>query len=859
MSKKKTPMMEQYYELKSQYPNEILFFRLGDFYEMFYADAELVSKELELTLTGRAAGNKERAPMCGVPFHSANSYIYRLTQKGYRVAICEQLEDPKAVKGIVKRAVVKVITPGTILLEDCLQEDARNYLAYLYEEKDEISISMVEVSVGECRWGIFSRDCLNDALDILGIYAPSEIILEASTQLEIAVREYVNTRIGNAIITSPGEVGGLQDCGGRLDALKAAVLPRNELVRKCLEKLFAFLESVLKTQISHITTLLPLREEKKMLLDNNCLRHLEVVKNLRDGSKRGTLLELLDYTMTAMGKRLLSRWLEMPLTDVNEIVMRQDAIGSLLADNQRQSELRRVLANVFDFERILTRIEMNTAAPKDLLALRDSLEALPELRQITSGINAKLFSKWTKEIGEHGAIRELLSRSISEEASLQKNGNYIRSGYSAELDELRELVNDNRAWIRELEEKEKDKTGIKLKIGFNNVFGYYFEVPNSNTKQIPEYFVRKQTLANAERYITPDLKEFEVKVLTAQEHIKSLEASLFNEIKSKVSPCLVDMQWTAKQVAELDCIVSLAQAAMKYRYIRPVINNKREILIQDGRHPMLEASLQHDIFVPNDTALSHTACEVMLITGPNMAGKSTYMRQVAILVLMAQVGSYIPAREASIGPVDRIFTRIGASDDISTGQSTFMVEMREVANILDNATENSLVLLDEIGRGTSTYDGMSIARAVIEYITENIHAFTLFATHYHELTTVSDENNIIGNFTVSVKEVGKEIRFLRRIVHGKADRSYGVHVARLAGLPKIVIENAENILSGLESNAKANEFEAKAVLSDVNGDDLFTAGIWEELALLDVMSLTPIEAMDKLYKLNQEAKRRKEI
>ncbi len=628
MAKKLTPMMKQYHELKAQYPNEILFFRLGDFYEMFYDDAELVSRELELTLTGRAAGNNERAPMCGVPYHSATPYIFRLIQKGYRVAICEQMEDPREVKGLVKRDVVKIITPGTILLEDCMQESMRNYLAYIYQEDKKIAVSMVEVSTGECRWGLFAEESVNDLLDVLSVYSPTEIIIHTSAETAKKIREYANARLGATLITDAESITEMNAGDQKLGGINQDELPADVTVRRCLELLFMFLADVLKNEAKHITVLLPIREENRMILDNTCLRHLEIVKNLRDGTRKGTLLELLDNTVTAMGGRLLSRWLEAPLTDINAIVLRQDAIADLLTNARKKDELRELLSVIFDFERILTRVEMNSASPKDLLALSESLQQLPEIKENVQSFTSRLLKSLSKNISIHAGTCELLCSAIAENAGLQRDGNYIKDGFSKELDELRSLVHDNREWIRKLEEEEKEKTGLKLKIGFNNVFGYYFEIPNSNTKPIPEYFVRKQTLTNAERFITPELKEFEVKVLHAQEEIECLEIRLFQELKKDILPHIADIQKTARQIAELDCLASLAQAASENRYTRPYINNSHTIQISDGRHPMLDVAMKTEVFVPNDTNLSHDTCETMLITGPNMAGKSTYMRQV---------------------------------------------------------------------------------------------------------------------------------------------------------------------------------------------------------------------------------------
>ena len=577
---------------------------------------------------------------------------------------------------------------------------------------------------------------------------------------------------------------------------------------------------------------------------------------MRDGGRRGTLLEILDHTHTAMGARLLRRWLERPLTDVNRIIQRQDGIEELTGHTTELSQLEEMLEHVFDFERILTRIEANTTSPKDLLALKASLGMIPEIKKLLSGTVSIVLRKLSDQMDIHSTVYELLDRSMNENGTGNiRDGKYIKEGYSAELDEVRSLSENSRKWIADLEEREKEKTGIKLKIGFNNVFGYYFEITNANKVPIPEYYMRKQTLVNAERYITPELKEFETKALSAKEKTEELELKIYQAVKAAIRPEIAAMQRTAKALAALDCLTGLSRAALKDRYVRPQITNSREgrISIHDGRHPMVEHALKREMFVPNDTELNHTDQEMIIITGPNMAGKSTYMRQVAVLTIMAQTGSFIPAKSASFAPVDRIFTRVGAADDISTGQSTFMVEMKEVSHILCNATKNSLILLDEIGRGTSTYDGMSIARAVVEYLNSKVHAYTLFATHYHELSDMAAENEHIKNYTVTVKERGKEITFLRRIVPGSADKSYGIHVARLAGLPESLLKRADEILEGLEVEGIKEEPAAPVIIRET-ALNLFSSPIIDELADLDVMSKTPIEAMEILFRLSKEAK-----
>ena len=846
----KTPLMDQYRKIKEHYPEALLFFRLGDFYEMFFDDAVTASRELELTLTGRNAGMDERAPMCGVPYHAAETYIYRLIQKGYRVAICEQMEDPKKAKGLVKREVIKVITPGTILFENSIADKSNNYLLYAVEEGKTLAAVMADVSTGECWWGEWDlKKEKSDFFDMLSVYSPAEAVLAVSDSLYQDIESYCASRLGACLLSrrDPAEAG-------KAPLPEAAASIEAAPVRHAFAGLAQYLKDMMKQNTPAIHMTAPLREDHTLTLAEDALRNLEITKNMRDGGRKGTLLEVLDYTHTAMGARLLKRWLERPLTDVNEILLRQSAVEELVSHATELEKLEQILSQVFDFERILGRIEANTTSPKDLLALKASLGMMPPLKELLGGASSLLLKKWNGQIGIHGPVYDLLDRAMDENGTGNiRDGRYIRKGFSAELDEVRSLSENSRQWIADLEEKEKEKTGIKLKIGFNNVFGYYFEISHANKLPIPEYFVRKQTLANAERYITPELKEFEVKALSAKEKTETLELKIYQDVKAQIRPVISDMQRTARALAAVDCLASLARAALKDRYIRPAIAANGQISIKDGRHPMVEHALRREMFVPNDTLLNHDDQEILIITGPNMAGKSTYMRQVAVLVIMAQTGSFIPARSASFSPVDRIFTRVGATDDISTGQSTFMVEMQEVSQILRGATKNSLILLDEIGRGTSTYDGMSIARAVVEYIDSKIHAYTLFATHYHELAVMEAQSRHIKNYTVTVKERGRDITFLRRIVPGAADRSYGIHVARLAGLPESLLKRSEEILHSLEEEGAPAQ-PAPAKQQESAAPDLFSAPIIQELRDLDVMSKTPIEAMEILFRLSKEAK-----
>lgn len=849
----KTPLMAQYKQVKDGYKDCLLFYRLGDFYELFYGDALTASHELELTLTGKNAGPEGRVPMCGIPFHAAEIYIYRLIQKGYKVAICEQLEDPKKAKGLVKRDVIRVITPGTILFENSIADKSNNYLIYIMEADKEIDAVLADVSTGECWWGVWDRKKeKDDFFDMLSVYSPAEAVCSVSDEFYGKLTSFCAARLGACLMSrSESEEEG--------DIPPAAASIDNDNVQLVFRRLSAYLKDVMKTEAATFHSVQPMREDHTLTLSEECLRNLEITRNMRDGGRKGTLLELLDYTHTAMGARLLKRWLERPLTDVNRITLRQNGIEELTTHMTELTNLEDMLSQVFDFERILGRIEANSTSPKDLLALKASLKMVPHIKNLLSGAGSVILKKLNAQIGIHGPVYDLLDRSMNENGTGNiRDGKYIKEGFSSELDEVRSLSENSQKYIADLEEREKEKTGIKLKIGFNNVFGYYFEISTANKIPVPPYYMRKQTLVNAERYITPELKEFEAKALTAKEKTEELELKIYQAVKAEIRPEIPDMQKTARALAQLDCLASLARAALKDRYVKPEITNAREgrITIKDGRHPMVEHALKREMFVPNDTELNHRDQEILVITGPNMAGKSTYMRQVAVLTIMAQVGSFIPARSASFSPVDRIFTRVGASDDISTGQSTFMVEMQEVSHILRNATKNSLILLDEIGRGTSTYDGMSIARAVVEYIDEKIHGFTLFATHYHELSDMADHSSHIKNYTVTVKERGKDITFLRRIVPGCADRSYGIHVARLAGLPESLLKRADDILQSLEEKdgVKPAAAPVRQGQDSSMGMDLFTSPIIDELANMDVMSKTPIEAMEILFRLSKEAK-----
>lgn len=855
---KLTPMMKQYLEVKETCADKLLFFRLGDFYELFFDDALTASRELDLTLTGRAVGNKERVPMCGVPFHSADTYIERLVHKGYKVAICEQMEDPKSVKGLVKREIIRVITPGTVTMEHAVASKKNNYIAAVGEENGGIQLVLTDVTTGEALWMACGDDETQDRLlDIFALYEPAEVVYTKESAIITSLRRFVTERLNHCAFTLYELQGDIDYSRTGADYFDEDAFQAAREAAYTIGILLSYVKETVKADVFHIASLRPLTTERNMLIDASSLRHLEITQNVRDGRRKGTLLDVLDRTKTAMGGRLLRKWLEAPLLNLHDITERQDGVEDLVRHEIMRQDLGDTLDKIYDFERILTRIGTGTAGPKDMTALRESLRILPDVKHILSQAGAPILQRLNECMDVHSCVYDLLCRAVKEEpAAVIRNGGVIRDGYNEELDEIRSISENSHAFLRDLEEREKESTGIKLKIGYTKVFGYYFEISHANTKLIPSYYVRKQTLVNAERYITPELKDFEVKVLTSQERLTALEYKLFTQLREEVRGHIAAMQETARAVAVADSLYSLAVCAKENRYVRPALNSREVVRIEEGRHPIIEQYNKNELFVPNDVTLNHTDHEVLVITGPNMAGKSTYMRQTAVLILMAQTGSFIPAESADICPVDRIFTRIGASDDILTGQSTFMTEMKEVSYILKHATCRSLLILDEIGRGTSTFDGMSIAKAVIEYCLKHVHAFTLFATHYHELVSMADESSLLKNYTVAVRERGKSIKFLRRIIPGGADRSYGLHVARLAGLPEGLLKRAEVILEELEGGAAA-------VPSRQTPDEeatyatpgLFTDAVTDKLLHVDVMSMTPIEAISFLHDLQREAKK----
>lgn len=889
---KLTPMMQQYQAVKNAHPDQILFFRLGDFYEMFMDDALLVSKELELTLTKRSTAG-EGIPMCGVPYHSAEPYINKLVNRGYKVAICEQIGDPKA-KGLTKREVIKIVTPGTVMSESALSGNKNNYITLIYEENQQIVLAGADITTGECFYGIYDgADRCQLLLDELYRLMMPELLLVKPFSYEKQLRDFLDLRLSNCLVNELDSVSNNID-DRIIQHFDAQNRPENEMVKKAVATLLDYVHDTVKTDLSHLNRLTYLDASKSLFIDTYTLRNLEITRNLRDGGKKDTLYDVLDFTRTAMGSRLLRKWLEYPLLSKKRINARLDAVENLVNEFSARNNLREIMKDIYDFERLLTRMEIGSANARDMNALKTSLRVLPAVKEQLAKLSAPLLQKIDSKIFLYDDLVQLIDKAIVEDPGFSiREGGFIKDGYNAELDEYRNIARNSKRLLQQMEEDEKTKTGIKsLKIGYNKVFGYYIEVRHSSTEKVPDYYTRKQTLANAERYITPQLKEFETKILGAQEKIVQIEYNLFTQIREVLKTKISSIQDTAHEIAILDVLVSLAQAATEYNYIRPKLVGGGIINIKDGRHPLVERILSRDLFVPNDTCLDNAQNEIMIITGPNMAGKSTYMRQTALLTLMAQIGSFIPAREAEICPVDKIFTRIGASDDLVSGQSTFMVEMNEVAHILKYATKDSLVILDEIGRGTSTYDGMSIARAVIEHIRDNIGAKTLFATHYHELTDLEDDVHV-KNYCIAVKEKGTEVTFLRRIIPGSADKSYGIHVAKLAGLPNNVIKRAEHILADLEQNDtninktsnvdNTNEVEVAPKVTIEKSEPetieyaqpkvdkethqnklkflqvaemptLFGVSISVQLKELDLMSMTPLDAMNKLYELQQQAK-----
>ncbi len=861
-----SPMMKQYFEMKEKYPNTILFFRLGDFYEMFFNDAKTVSRELELTLTGRECGQEERAPMCGVPFHSAESYIAKLVAKGYKVAICEQLEDPKLAKGLVKRDVIRVITPGTVLESSMLDETQNNFLCSLcWDGEENLGLCFGDVSTGKLIVGQLTapdQETLCYGIqDRLARYNPSEILLNPQALDLTSLRDFVAEKLHASVECLDGVL--YQD----VDGASARILRQfgEEAAASLSDKpwtvlaLGALLDYLSRTQITGLERMGELELEGDagvMSLDFNARRNLELTETLRGKERKGSLLWVLDRTKTAMGKRLIKAWLEQPLLSPAGITRRQNAVEELFSDPQLLDQVTEQLTGIFDLERIMTRIVYGSANGRELRSLAAAVGRLPGLKALLARCESTLLREICQKVDGLEDVAQLIDAAIVEDPPFTiREGGIIREGYSPELDEIKRDMNGGRELIAAVEARERERTGIpKLKTGYNRVFGYYIEVSNSYKDQVPEDYIRKQTLTNGERYITQELKDLENRILGAHDKSIALEGRLFEEVRQQVASQLSRVQATAKAVAALDVLCSFAVVSRKNDYTRPIINLSGKLYLKDSRHPVVEALLHDTPFVPNDVDMDMHDNRVAIITGPNMAGKSTYMRQTAIITIMAQIGCFVPAAVAEIGIVDRVFTRVGASDDLSAGQSTFMIEMAEVAEILKNATQNSLIIFDEIGRGTSTFDGMSIARAVLEYVHDKklVGAKTLFATHYHELTALEDQLPGVKNFNIAVKKRGDDITFLRRIVRGGADDSFGIEVAKLAGVPEKVIRRAKQVLAELEqgggeaqrpSRRRFAEEPVQLTMESANGEVL------QKLRSLDVNALTPIQCMNTLFEL----------
>lgn len=876
-----TPMMQKYLETKKEYPDCILFYRLGDFYEMFFEDALTASRELEITLTGKSCGQEERAPMCGIPYHAIDGYLNKLVSKGYKVAICEQVEDPKLAKGLVKREVTRIVTPGTNLDVQAMDDTRNNYLICVSFFQGKIGISVADVTTGD--YYLTEVDELHKLQDEINKYEPSEIICneqfmvsgfnveDLKTRLHIAVyplaAHYFDEEICKKTLMKHFHVTSLAGLG--IQDFPTGMIAAGVLLQ--------YLYETQKTSLSHFTHLYPYLTSKYMLLDTSTRRNLELTETLREKQKKGSLLGVLDRTRTAMGGRLLRKYLEQPLIQKDKIEERLDAVEALGQRSVERDELREYLNTIYDMERLLGKVSYKTANPRDLIAFRNSLAMLPAIKTVLADLDAGLLQSIQEHLDPLEDIYHLIDDAIEEEAPISaREGGIIKSGFHETIDSLRNAKTDGKKWLAELEEEDRNRTGIKnLRIKYNKVFGYYFEVTNSYKDLVPEDYVRKQTLANAERYTTPRLKELEDTILNAEDKLYALEYNLFCEIRDAIAGEIERIQQTAHAVAKLDVFTSLSYVAERNQYVRPALNEKGIIDIKSGRHPVVEKMIKNDMFIANDTYLdNHKHC-IAVITGPNMAGKSTYMRQTALIVLMAQIGCFVPAAKANIGIVDRIFTRVGASDDLASGQSTFMVEMNEVANILRNATADSLLVLDEIGRGTSTFDGLSIAWAVIEHISNRklLGAKTLFATHYHELTELEGKMDNVNNYCIAVKEKGDDIVFLRKIVKGGADKSYGIQVAKLAGVPDMVIDRAKEIVNQLSDNDITEKVQSIEVNTknekrkpvkydevDLEQISLFDTvrdeDVLKELQEIEITNLTPMDALNTLYRLQNKLKNR---
>ena len=879
-----SPMMQHYLKTKEEYKDCILFYRLGDFYEMFFDDALVVSKELELTLTGKDCGQAERAPMCGIPFHAAETYLNRLVANGHKVAICEQVEDPKQAKGIVKREVIRIVTPGTNLNTQALDETKNNYLMSIVYLGEKIGVSIADFSTGD--YFVTELSSGSELIDEINKFVPSEIITNEYFSMSGIDLTAVNDKLGITMSTLDSWYFDEDTCikkllthfkVGVLDGLGLKDYTSGTIAAGAL---LLYLYEMQKGSVDHITSIVPYTTGKYMLIDSSSRRNLELVETMREKQKKGSLLWVLDKTKTAMGARALRSMIEQPLINKEDILKRQAGIEECNNRAIDREEIREYLNPVYDLERIMTKISCKSANPRDLIAFRNSLEMLPHIKKLIGTMESDLFADCFANLDDLADIYSLISSAIVEEPPITiREAGIIKEGFSKEADELRRAKTEGKEWLAQLEAREKEATGIKnLKVKYNKVFGYYLEVTNSFKNLVPADWVRKQTLTNAERYTTDELKKLEDVILGAEDKLCSLEYDLFNEVRDSIAAEVRRIKSTARAIAEIDVYTALSVVAQQYNYVKPAINEKGIIDIKNGRHPVVEKMIRNDMFVANNTYLDNAKNRISIITGPNMAGKSTYMRQTALIVLMAQIGSFVPAQEANIGIVDRIFTRVGASDDLASGQSTFMVEMTEVANILRNATPKSLLILDEIGRGTSTFDGLSIAWAVVEYIanTKVLGAKTLFATHYHELTELEGTLDGVNNYCIAVKENGDDIVFLRKIIKGGADKSYGIQVAKLAGVPDTVIERAKELVADLsdadislkardiaqyskkqeklvDSYKKVDDLEVKqmSLFDTVNNDDII-----EDIKALDISNMTPIDALNTLYKLQGRVKNR---
>ena len=877
-----TPMMQQYLETKKSYQDCILFYRLGDFYEMFFEDAITASKELEITLTGKNCGQEERAPMCGVPYHAVDSYLNKLVSKGYKVAICEQVEDPKLAKGIVKREVIRIVTPGTNLNLQALDDTKNNYLVCVTYFPGKIGMSVADVTTGD--YYLTELEDIRKLQDEINKYAPSELICNEQFFVSGFDIEDLKNRLNVSVYSLAPHYFDEEGCKKLLkkhfgvNSLQGLGIEDFPVGLIAAGALLQYLYEMQKTSLSHFTHIYPYLTSKYMLLDSSTRRNLELIETLREKQKKGSLLGVLDRTKTAMGGRLLRKYIEQPLIDKEKIARRLDAVEALCRKSVDREELREYLHTIYDLERLLGKVSYKTANPRDLIAFRNSLSMLPSLRTILADFEAPLLKDIYANMDPLEDIHRLIENAIEEEPPIAlKEGGIIKEGFHETIDALRKAKTDGKKWLAALEEEDRERTGIKnLRIKYNKVFGYYFEVTNSYKDQVPEDYVRKQTLANAERYTTPRLKELEDSILNAEDKLFGLEYDLFCEIRDAIANEVERIQKTARAVARLDVFTSLSFVAEQNHYVRPALNDKGVIDIKEGRHPVVEQMIHNDMFIANDTHLDDKKHCIAVTPGPNMAGKSTYMRQVALIVLLTQIGSFVPAAKADIGIVDRIFTRVGASDDLASGQSTFMVEMNEVANILRNATPNSLLVLDEIGRGTSTFDGLSIAWAVIEHISNRklLGAKTLFATHYHELTELEGKMDNVNNYCIAVKEKGDDIVFLRKIVKGGADKSYGIQVAKLAGVPDMVIDRAKEIVEQLSDNDITERVQNIEVdhargerkkpvhydevdLEQISLFDTVTdEDVVRELKEIDVSNLTPVDALNTLYRLQNRLKNR---